>query len=94
MSFLFDALSYSWLDNNQENELQIYEQIGLVLYYQHKPLLSAIFHERFASGICEPPRSTLKMNTVSLVEFQEHLPENGFQKDLNAVVLNRLNLPF
>ena len=33
LPLLLDSLAYSWCNKNNENELQTYEAIGLILYH-------------------------------------------------------------
>ncbi|CAD8125035.1 unnamed protein product [Paramecium sonneborni] len=96
LQILEDGLVYSWLSDGSEEEAQIYESMGISLFYMQQQKKARIFHFKYVNGHLEPHNSQLRISIIQQLQLTEKLlKEKGEkQNEINEAVINRLQFPF
>jgi len=91
IKILRTALQYAWDNNLREQELEIYDQLGITYFHTGELKKSKYYHKRAVENQFEPEKSPFRDLYISMLANTK--ATYGKTKNITASVLSKLSLP-
>lgn len=92
LEMLKKALCYAWVSNDSEQEIQLYDQLGMTYYYIGDIPQSEYYHRKWYLAETEPDNGYFRQTAAAFIKFYER-ELNYFSERIDKQFMVKLTLP-